>query len=376
MDSVYFSDTYRKPLIPVWTPFGSSFICSINARAVPVAPQILKYREPVPFLLVPTASAQLLSDLNFLKFAVWYNASEHWKAYIPSSNPRDSPFGDLEEDPVGTCYGDSYIGTTEETRELYTNNDDVDQPELLSEGSFLSVDWVDEILLLGRRLHSICHALATTSEFYSNGNLVGEYPDPLDQDRLRGVHEHSHAVQVTAQAAIRGVLSMLGFIAWFLSVVELHHTRLSDEVKDFITSLKLNERPKIGAVYDLGRDIHELNFEHLINNDVPFHYIWSDKERGDSRFIRFSPEYYHEVANLLSAAKGGEVEVRDLPSFDKWKDDLESTDWMCRNLRVGKRGFTDLIFKPDWEYDIVDDHGFGARPLYHWHAIRAYAVKR
>ncbi|KAJ7812729.1 hypothetical protein B0H14DRAFT_3478623 [Mycena olivaceomarginata] len=375
MDSIYFSDTYGKPLVPVWSPFGTSFICSVGARTVPVAPRILTYREPVPFLLAPTTPGPVLADLDFTKFAVWYNSSEHWKAYIPNSAPRESPFGELEEDPVGICYGEFCVGTTEETREVYTNNDDVDQPEFFSEGSFLSVDWVEEILLLGRRLHSICQALVTSSDFYRKGGTVGEYPDPLDQDRLRGVHEHSQAAQLVAQAATRGVLSMLGFVAWFLTVMELHHTRLSDEVKDFITSLRLNEHPKVGLVYDLDRDVHELNFEHLINNNVPFHYVWSNKERGDPCFICFSPEYYHEVANLLTAAKGGEVRVQDLPSFHLWKDDLAGTDWMGRNLRAGKRGVADLAFKPDWEYEIVDDHGFGARPLYHWHMIRAYAER-
>lgn len=168
---------------------------------------------------------------------------------------------------------------------MYTNNNNVDQPEIWSEGSFLSTDWVNEILLLGGRLHSICHMLVTTSDFYRSGNGVGEYPSPLDQDRLRGVHEHSHVAKIIAQVAVRGVLSMLGFFAWFLTIVELHHTRLSDEVKDYVTSLRLIKRPKIGVVYDLGRDINELNFGHLINNDIPFHYVWSDRERKDPHFI-------------------------------------------------------------------------------------------
>ncbi|KAJ7713976.1 hypothetical protein B0H14DRAFT_3523132 [Mycena olivaceomarginata] len=357
MNPIYFSDTYGKPLVPVWTPIGSTFICSIGARTTPVAPHILKYREPVPFLLTPAASAQLLADLDFTKFAVWYNPKEHWKAYIPNSTVRECPFGELEEDPVGICYGEFCVGTTEETREIYTNTDDVDQPEFLFEGSFLSADWTDEILLLGSRLHSICLTLANTSDFYRNGGTVGEYPEPLDQERLRGVHQHSQAAQLVARATVRSVLSMLGFIAWFLTVVELHHTKLSDEVKDFVVKLRLEERPKVGAVYDLGRDIHEINFEHLINNHVPFHYVWSGAERREPRLTCYSPEYYHEVANLLSAAKGGEVKVEDLPSYETWKDDLEGTDWMGRNLRVGKRGFTNIDFRPNWEYEIVDDHG-------------------
>ncbi|KAJ7742089.1 hypothetical protein B0H14DRAFT_3515167 [Mycena olivaceomarginata] len=357
MDPIYFTDSYGEILVPVWTPVGSSFVCSIGARTSPVAPKILEYREPVPFLLPATVDVQILSDLDFTKYAVWYNPSEHWKGHIPNSEPRESPFGELEEDPVGICYGESCIGTTEETREVYTNNEDVDQPEIMSEGSFLSSMWVDEIILLGRRLHSICQALATSSDFYRNGGTVGEYPEPLDQDRLHGVHQHSQAAQKVAQEAVRNMLSMLGFIAWFLSVVELHHTRLS------------------GEVYDLGRDVHEFNFAHLINNDVPFHYLWGNRERGDPRFIRFSPEYYHEVANLLTAARGGDIRLEDLPSYPQWKEDLARTDWMGRNLRVGKRGLANLVFKPDWEYEVVDDHGFGARPLYHWNMIRPYAER-
>jgi hypothetical protein len=110
---------------------------------------------------------------------------------------------------------------------------------------------------------------------------------------------------------------MLGFVAWFLTVVELHHTSLDPQVKEFITGLRLNECPKIGAIYDLGRDVHELNFEHLIHNNMPFHYVWSDTERGDPCFLRFSPEYYHEVANLLTTPQGGEIAIEDLPSYEK-----------------------------------------------------------
>ncbi|KAJ7334763.1 hypothetical protein DFH08DRAFT_813811 [Mycena albidolilacea] len=243
----------------------------------------------------------------------------------------------------------------------------------MSEGSFLSKIWVDEILLLERQLHSICQALATWSDFYRNGGTVGKYPDPLNQDNLRSVHQHSQAMQVVAQGAVRSMLSMLEFIAWFLTVVELHYTCLSGEVKEFIKSLWLDEQPKIGAVYDLGRDVHELKFTHLINNDVPFHYVWTNRERGDPRFICFSPEYYHEVTNFLMVAKGRDIRLKDLPSYDQWKEDLAGTDWMGRNLCIGKQGFTDLVFKLDWEYEIIDDHGFGAQPLFHWNVIRPYA---
>jgi hypothetical protein len=81
------------------------------------------------------------------------------------------------------------------------------------------------------------------------------------------------------------------------------------------------------------------------------------------------------VANLLNAAGGGDVQVEDPPSYPKWKEDLERIDWMGQNLRAGKRGSSDLSFSPNWEYEIVDGHGFGARPLYHWHMIRAYAER-
>ncbi|KAJ7301425.1 hypothetical protein DFH08DRAFT_906866 [Mycena albidolilacea] len=208
MDPIYFCDAYGKPLVPASMPYGSSFICSISTRTARVAPRILKYREPVPFLLSPTASPLLLTDLDYVKSAVWYNPSEHWKTHIPTSAPRDSLFGELEEDPLGICYGEFCVGTTEETREIYTNNDEVDQPEVFSEGSFLSAEWVDEILLLGRRLHSVCQTLATSSDFYRRGDSTGEFPEPLDEDHLRGVHAHSHAAQIVAQVAVRGVLSM------------------------------------------------------------------------------------------------------------------------------------------------------------------------
>jgi hypothetical protein len=128
-------------------------------------------------------------------------------------------------------------------------------------------------------------------------------------------------------------------------------------------------------VFNLTRDQHEINFPHWANHGVAFHYMWTETEAKNKRFLRFSPEYYEEVARLRELGNGESRSVEDLPSYDLWKDDLDGSDWIGQNLRAGKMGVIENRFQPSMRYGIVDRHLYGARPLLNWSTIRVYAER-
>jgi hypothetical protein len=204
---------------------------------------------------------------------------------------------------------------------------------------------------------------------------VGDVPGAIDVGAVDVIFSNDGEAQEAADTVKRGLLSFLGFISWMTSLIQLRDSKLSTGDQQYLLQLRLDERPKTGAVFNLSRDQHEINFPHWANNGVAFHYVWTEEEARNKCFLRFSPEYYEEVARLREAAKGDAVSVEDLPSYKIWKDDLEGSDWIGQNLRAGKMGSVEHRFLPSMKYGIVDRHLYGARPLVNWSTIRIYAER-
>jgi hypothetical protein len=243
-------------------------------------------------------------------------------------------------------------------------------------GCHLDPGWVQEVSYLGDRLEAISRTLAETSEFYCCGppsNCLGDIPEAIGVRALEILFSSEEEAQAAAKKAKRGLLSFLRFLSWMLSLVQLRDTKLSSGDQQYLQQLRLDDHPKTGAIFNLTRDQHEINFPHWANNGVAFHYIWTEEEAKKKRFLRFSPEYHEEVAPLREAAKNDDISVENLPSYALWKDDLESSDWIGQNLRAGKMGVVEQRFSLSMRYSIVDRHLYGARPLVNWITIRVYA---
>jgi hypothetical protein len=192
----------------------------------------------------------------------------------------------------------------------------------------------------------------------------------LDPADISGLFVSERDAQLAATKARRTLLSMIGFLSWFTSLLQLRETKLSTGDQMYLQQLRLEERPKVGAVFDLIRNIHEINFVHWANNNIGFHYIWTEKEAKNSRLLRFSPKYYEEVSRLRDAAKGGEGAVEDLPSYGEWHNALRDSDWWGQNLRAGKMGTVqEGQFQLTMKYQIVDRHLYGVRSLVNWNVI-------
>ncbi|KAJ7864405.1 hypothetical protein B0H13DRAFT_2353674 [Mycena leptocephala] len=375
-NDIYFTDHVGNLLQSTWTARDRDLLCSVYAGPEDAPLSILTFRDPAPFLLQPSVPKQLLIELDPTKYAMWYNPHEHWAGWIPRELSKDAMETEEVTDPMGFCFSPGEVETVMEYANVYYSSDEggISRPTLA--GWTLEREWSGYVIQMGRRLHNLCLELASMTEFYTRPGLIrisGEVPNPLDYAKLkRTFFQHSEAQDAATEAKL-GTLSLLGFLAWFLSVVEVTATLLSPEEQEFVASLCLKDRSKAGIVYDLMRDHNEVNFAHLLNNKVGFHYVWSDVEWKEARFVRFSPEYYNELCVLRGSENREEVLMEDLPSFNSWRESLLGMDWDCQNLCAGKRGDVVRHFQPQWEYYVVDFHLWGAHPVLHWNAIRAYA---
>ncbi|KAJ7817930.1 hypothetical protein B0H14DRAFT_3148033 [Mycena olivaceomarginata] len=378
MDSIYLRDSLGNLLTPVWSKKDSVLICSVLVPPVSIAPNILRYSDTVPRLLRSSTPEAVLRDLDFTTSAVWYCDREHWLGWIPTGEPPSSPY---ETEPIldllEICFRRGPVPTVDNFYDDYDSDHQISPVERLA-GCHLDSAWVEEASYLGDRLHAICLTLAETNEFYCRGpplNLTGDIPDPIDVRAMEVLFSSDGEAQAVAIQVRRGLLSFLGFLAWMLSLVQLNDTKLSAGDQQYVQQLRLGERPKTGAVFNLTRDQHEINFPHWANNGVPFHYVWTEVEAKNRRLLRFSPEYYEEVARLRELGNGEDKTVEDLPSYPLWKDDLNGSDWIGQNLRAGKMGVVEDRFRPSMRYGIVDRHLYGARPLVNWSTIRVYAER-
>ncbi|KAJ7835771.1 hypothetical protein B0H13DRAFT_1913431 [Mycena leptocephala] len=167
--------------------------------------------------------------------------------------------------------------------------------------------------------------------------------------------------QKAGMAIKRSMLSFVGFIAWFQTLIDLEDTTLHEEDKAYVRALPLNDHPKTGVLYSMSRDFHEANFPHLLLHWVSIRRL--DK-RGEGEL----------AISSLEPGSLGRIHSY-LPSGAAWKNDGERSDWYFQNKAAGKRGKAVTGFLPTWDYSIVDFHLWGARPLTDRNHIRAYAKR-
>ncbi|KAJ7358542.1 hypothetical protein DFH08DRAFT_953669 [Mycena albidolilacea] len=378
MDPIYFQDGLGNLLTPIWSKIDDVEVCSILSTPASIAPQIMKFRDAAPALLTPETTLELIDALDFTTHAVWYKSSEHWKPWIPTGAPRASAFEtESPLDLLAICFGRDVVPTEEILYEDYDSDHPITPVERYA-GCHLARGLIEEAVYLGGRLHDIILTLVESSDFYRLGPPAyrnGDVPSALDDEEIKLAFSSEHAALQAAAKARRQLLSMLGFLSWFTSLIQLEHTRLSPGDRMYLRQLRLDERPKTGGIFDLTRDVHEINFAHLTNNGVGFHYIWTPVEEENGRLRRFSPAYYEEIARVRASGLEEGITHKDLPSYAAWKDDLEGSNWLGENLRAGKMGSVWTSFKPSMKYELVDRYKYGARELTNWYTIRVYAER-
>ncbi|KAJ7084572.1 hypothetical protein B0H15DRAFT_951451 [Mycena belliarum] len=386
MDHIPFMDAFLRDargdlVVPLWSKHQDTWWCSMNASSSNIPERALVVFPEAPELLMPQVSKLLIQDLEFPKKAVLYHPGEHYLGWTPTGRPADSPLGGVYDDPLGFLFDHEDVDVSEASAWIY--GEDSDDPAAESRvfaGYLVDKEWADKAMRWADRLQALSVQLADGSSWYQRSFWTGrrgDLPPKYDGGLLYAPHLARDDALAEAEGAKRSILGTLAYLTWYLSVAELG-SKLSREDDTFLRSLRLLERPKAGVIYNLQRDYHEANFIHLAWNEVPIHYSWTDEEEADGRFRRLSPSYWSEYRSLLEVAESAdEVRLEDLPSFARWKGDLQRYDWFFQDLHAGKRGHAlpARCFKPDWEYRVIDFRLWGARTVTHWETIRAYAEK-
>lgn len=371
-------DSSGSPVEPIWSKRNDSWFCSFGATPDKIPFSAIKYKNPLPYLLKSTTPSDVLRALDYTKSPVWYNPEEHWLSWIPLGRPSWSD----EEDPLAYLFDIRPVPTEANYTLMYgagSDSDDPMEPKEVFAGYFIEENWQSTAKFHAQLLHGICMSLATTTTWYSSNRWTGasgDVPQKIDEPLLTMVHSSEDRARKAGAAIQRSTLSLVGFIAWFQTLVRLEDTTLHSEDQDYVRSLRLNERAKVGVLYNISRDLHEANFPHLLKHRVPIHVSWTDDEKNNWRFLRLSPEVWGEYAAVRASKSPGEIiSLADLPSGAAWKQEWDRSDWFFQNKSAGKRGDVVSEFQPTWDYAIVDFHLWGARPLLNRKRIRAYAER-
>ncbi|KAF8139340.1 hypothetical protein K438DRAFT_1996076 [Mycena galopus ATCC 62051] len=245
-------------------------------------------------------------------------------------------------------------------------------------GYKLEESWQDRLLYLSRIVNDVTINLVVKTEFYgSTGSIprFGDMPEQLRDDSVSGLRFSEEEAREMADDSRRVVLSQLGFLSWLLSVLPNWESLVEDSDGNFVHSLQLEERGRRGIVFDLRRDRHEFNVRHLLDNEVPFHYCWTEAESQDACYFRWSPDYTTAHDVVAYGFPNGPIDMTHIPSYDDWRENLQRFDVFLQDIRFGQVGRTLNRFMPQWSYYIVDFHHYGARIITDAYTRRAYSER-
>ncbi|KAJ7468819.1 hypothetical protein FB451DRAFT_1039242 [Mycena latifolia] len=233
-------------------------------------------------------------------------------------------------------------------------------------------EWRGNCLRLGRRAYECCEVMAYSASFYFPSK---ELPPRIDESLLNGIFETPEEARCEAEAARRCLLDQLGFIAWFASVTwEWRPHGLTAEMTQFISDLRLGERPKRGCIVSLHKDWKYLNIGHFIKYHIPFHYAWTATEENDNRFFMYSRPFLTEYCNEVEGRDGAPVPLEELPSYYLWRPKLVNYDMFLQDqLMRDRRNWRRPHFLSTHIYSLILHDFWGARKLSSRMEIRACA---
>ncbi|KAJ7831172.1 hypothetical protein B0H13DRAFT_1915563 [Mycena leptocephala] len=346
---------------PIWSKRGDTWFGSFGATPDAIPQEALKFKSLVPYLLRNNTSSDVLAALDYSRCPVWYNPEEHWLPWIPLGGP-DWSNGD---DPLAYLFDVRPVPTRSNYTLMYgtgSDSDDPMEPKEVYAGCFIEEDWQMIAKFSAEVLHGICSSLAVNTEWYKSNRwtgATGDVPRKIEETTITMVYSSEERARKAGEAIKQSTLSLVGFLAWFQTLIRLEDTALHKEDRDYVRSLHLNDRSKTGVLYNISRDFHESNFPHLLRHRVPIHFTWTDEEKKD------------RATKVL----GSEIVLADLPSRASWKEEWDRSDWYFQNRSAGKREDIVTGFRPNWSYVIVDFHLWGTRPLRNPKHIRAYAER-
>ncbi|KAF8196617.1 hypothetical protein K438DRAFT_1967622 [Mycena galopus ATCC 62051] len=185
------------------------------------------------------------------------------------------------------------------------------------------------------------------------------------------VYEDDEEVRRVVILFKRHCLSIVGFVAWISTLVSTNSVLRAEDV-EFLRSLDLDSRDKVGVIYNLERDYHEANFPFLLEHGVPIHRITTARMREDWQFMRVHQEVWMEVEEVLRSSTHGRLTFSNLPSYYRWADDWSRSDWYFQNQRAGRLGEKICRFEAGAEIGAIESHLHGTQRTVRPGAARAY----
>ncbi|KAJ7819726.1 hypothetical protein B0H13DRAFT_2378170 [Mycena leptocephala] len=305
----FITTAFGDHLLPIWSLRQDTWFCSLGAPPNAIPLLAVSHMTPLIDLLDPITSVETLRALDYTKAPVWFNAKEHWLSWIPTE-----PTSVLFEDPIGYLFDERPVDTVDEYTDFYGSGSDdgmPNEPSRILAGIRLSQEWTNIATTTASRLHEICMTLTASSDFYCRNRWTGDLadvPQKMDVTEVLVIH----FTEEKAQEAV--------------TVVDMSKIGISMEDRQYIHSLRLDERAKTGVLYYLDRDYQNTTFSHLLKHNVPIHYAYTNTEKGNWRYLRLSPEVWNEFSTVSEKKRNSEVLLEDLPSYEEWKTDWNRSD--------------------------------------------------
>ncbi|KAF8142178.1 hypothetical protein K438DRAFT_1785037 [Mycena galopus ATCC 62051] len=217
----------------------------------------------------------------------------------------------------------------------------------------------------GKRVSDLINQIISTSTWCASRHGGGARIDrstSFDNYSLFGVHQGEDETGKVVIASRHLMLSLLGFLSWLQSVVDLGEILKPIETR-WIKSLALGQRGKTGVLYYMKRDYHEANVPHLLAHQVPIHLVFTEEMKKDRRFRRVDLDVWSEFLALGSSGPSIPISLKDLPSYLRWAEDWCRSDWLFQNTSAGKPGRQVTNFQLNWEYLAVEFYLYSYCPL-------------
>ncbi|KAJ7065962.1 hypothetical protein B0H15DRAFT_972268 [Mycena belliarum] len=372
-----FRDSQGNNPVLIWSINDADQLwCSFNSEPEMMAPDAGNFLNLPTTLTTATDNNGNLVALDCERYAVYYDPKVHWLGwnpirggYPPSGTLHDSLEFLFDQSPVATEVLRANIPTSSSSDGYKELEGDV--------GVEIDSAWREDMERLSHRLRDISLTLVRKSPFYGPNvwdPTAGDMPGVVS-NHINWAHLSERDAQRAAATARRNLLSQLGFLSWFTTVKVRWPDDLEAEDIAWIKALRLDKRGKCGYLFKLGWDHFEINIPFMIAHDVPFHYAWTDKERDDGQFTRYSSLFLNECSAARSEQGGGKVDIKRLACYEVLKPDLLRYDVFFQDRSSSRLGRVLSNFRPEDDYGIVDFYGYGVRPIDDWHERRAYSER-
>ncbi|KAJ6504452.1 hypothetical protein DFH09DRAFT_1335334 [Mycena vulgaris] len=322
-------------------------------------------------LTLPSArnSDGTLENMDYERNPVYLDPKKHYRPYNPAAVLPRTALREGQRDLLAWIFDQSEVKLLQHI---------LDHPNPPDEVINFTIDedWKETCLDLGRRVNEICLALAEKAEFYN----VNDVPPLIDADNLHCLFDTVEDAYDAAASARQALLDQLGLLFWFTTVTWNWGAGISDAMVQFVSELRLGERPKRGCLLSLHRDWkfmnigHFMNVGHFMRNMIPFHYPWTDDEEKDPRFFMYSLTFLNEYSREVQARDDAPVPLEELPNYYNWRSKLYQIDMFLQyDMKTEGREWRRPRYTPDLIYSLILHEGWGARWLTDRLEIRACA---